>query len=270
MRDWTEMLDEMERDYWKPKIEDAELGFPADRDPDRLSRTNADLMGDSIKKRGIIRAGGEREFVLLVLKKHRNPVKMRGIITNIWISKAPNGGHCFYASFDDGEIADISWHDCLYPGTHHQAILNAMRAAINPQVQEYRRKIWPDGMPCPDVDIHHAEEAFKQISENFLKENQQEIKIVYDGRNTPGRFEDRELEQKWMAYHAEHFHPEALSKEDHKKLRKRSILDAFAGMPEKKPEPVQKWDVDELFGFPTKKWIERYQERQKWYASINK
>lgn len=153
-------------------------------------------------------------FVLELLKLHPKDKIKAGIAT---ICAAPNPDfpktRCFWLTYVDGTVDDVSWSKCLSPPTPERKFAYACRRAIDNQISRFRQESFDAKFDreirCPisneildmgscDVD-HVPPETFARLTARFQDLHSVAINTVTYEEN--GHFADSTLKQSWADYH---------------------------------------------------------------------
>jgi hypothetical protein len=137
-----------------------------------------------------------------------------GTSTRYPASRLSRPAAVMYAKRLDGTLTDISWRECLKPANKKFKVRNAMRNAISPQIQAWRRdyghicELCGTTNPPQSFDVDHHPKRFEDIAQtwmdlNFLTEDK--IETCGMGDFVCGdKFVDADLESLWIKYHKDH------------------------------------------------------------------
>ncbi len=150
-----------------------------------------------------------------ILQKHSNSSKIYGLI-DVKIAYNPKYPRSLvvYIIKENGDEDDVSIKDCIYgKKMNDKDKLNiAMRVAIQPQIDEYRKNITVYKCDlCSDyenieIDHHSEKMPFVKLCCDFMKINTLSIPNTFD--NTIGhqkcfRYIDHIFEEQWVRFHRE-------------------------------------------------------------------
>jgi len=181
-------------------------------------------------------------YEILLLHEEAN-IKIGPGVSSIWIQTNQNTGYGktrgFWLKRTDGSITDFSWTKCVNTpkDSHKRDFLRACRTAIEPQIKEFRKKIFKINFNvfCPvtgellfphtcHID-HEAPMTFERIVSDFIVEKNIDIKTVKINEPKDGDiktyFSDINFEKLFYDFHREKAVIQAISKQANLRMKKR-------------------------------------------------
>lgn len=177
---------------------------------------------------------GNAAFVRGLLARHPHIAEKTGsgvqhffVRINRVVGRANRG---LWIQRTDGTEIDFSWWECLRPSSHRQRVLNAMRAAIQPDMLRFKREAFSNADPpvCAltgepiafdACDVHH-DPPFLDLVDRFLCGDYDAVRV--DVGKTACQFGDRladdDIRQAWTEYHRHHATLHLVSRDAHQRL----------------------------------------------------
>lgn len=139
----------------------------------------------------------------------------------------------FWIVRTDGSELEFSWLECLKPTAHRNKVYNAMRAAVQDDVYEFKRRQFTGvkTVKCAltgavigmtDADVHH-EPPFKQLVDEFVQGKFDDVQV--DDGHSSAQFGDRLVDEcfieRWRKYHDEKAGLRIVKRESHQALPRR-------------------------------------------------
>ncbi len=155
----------------------------------------------------------DAQFLRAFFRWHPNPDKRAHEIVEVHVGRSELGSRCFLLVRHDGSVTDASYKKplqalCNAP-VHKISLAQAMRAAIQDQVNEFRAR-HPEPEKAYDTTNYHVDHGwprtFKRLVEVFLSEQgfqfddiQLASKDLQAGAELP-----EPLRSRWCEFHAKH------------------------------------------------------------------
>jgi len=105
-----------------------------------------------------------------------------------------------------GEYEDVSYRCCINQRNNNFNLNQALRYAIDPQIQEFRSKNINKCEKCGSTNNIHIDHIvmFKNLVDDFLKTTSKPIPSEFDDNEYNGakfKTSDKEIENEWFIYH---------------------------------------------------------------------
>ncbi len=170
--------------------------------------------------------GQDARFLKAFFRWHPNPDKRAHKIVEIIVGSSAVGSRCFLLVRHDGSVTDASYKKPLQvlanAPVHKISLAQAMRAAVQPQINEFRAAHPAPELAYSDAYVvdHEYPRAFKRLVEVFLSEQGFEfddIELVSKDFQAGSELPEP-LRSRWCEFHRKHARLRLLPREANSKI----------------------------------------------------
>jgi hypothetical protein len=156
--------------------------------------------------------GQDGRFLRGFFRWHPSPSKRAHEVVEVRVGRSELGSRCFLLVRRDGTVCDASYKKPLQALTNAPvkkiSVVQAMRAAIQPQINEFRAAHPDPELAYSDAYVvdHKYPRTFKRLVEVFLSEQGfdfDDIALVSKDFQAGAELPDP-LRSRWCAFHAKH------------------------------------------------------------------